>query len=171
MASETVDPIDWLLPPTLHSAVPPELHLRRTLRCLACALDPTLWTRHSVPHVLDPTILTLRSGLYARSPFAIDTILWTLRSGPYDLDIRLFSIRSGHYPLDPYTLNICYEENALDITLWSLRSGLYALEPTLRTLYFVLYSVLRDVDYVACCRRCCVLLTVVSAVLNAVSEL
>ena len=27
MASETVDPIDWPLHPTLHSAVPPELHV------------------------------------------------------------------------------------------------------------------------------------------------
>ena len=27
MASETVDPIDWSLPPTLRRAVPPELHL------------------------------------------------------------------------------------------------------------------------------------------------
>ena len=27
MASETVDPIDWTSPPTLHRAVPPELHV------------------------------------------------------------------------------------------------------------------------------------------------
>ena len=27
MASETGDPIDWPLPPTLHRAVPPELHV------------------------------------------------------------------------------------------------------------------------------------------------
>ena len=30
MASETVDPIDWLHPPTLHRAVPPELHILHT---------------------------------------------------------------------------------------------------------------------------------------------
>ena len=30
MASETVDPIDWLHPPPLHRAVPPELHVLHT---------------------------------------------------------------------------------------------------------------------------------------------
>ena len=32
MASETVDPIDWPLPPTLDRAVPPELHLHMQMR-------------------------------------------------------------------------------------------------------------------------------------------
>ena len=32
MASETVDPIDWPLPPTLYRAVPPEHHLHMHMR-------------------------------------------------------------------------------------------------------------------------------------------
>ena len=46
MASETVDPIDWSLLPTLHMAVLPERHLHTQMREInLCAIDRTRGNR------------------------------------------------------------------------------------------------------------------------------